>query len=971
MEITKRQYQIFMRLNKKLKTVPKFFLQNYKNFIRPYKHLLKPHYILSNFHIKKRKGHFYIGYNKLRVLGWQRKKTERVKFTSNDFLKSINKEKAAFKEKQSSPVEISNEIIEIDDDDDDDEFDNNSKTNKKCVNKNKSLVDDDLQSTRRFARQSKSFSNNEQYKNDVELKKINTYVKIQKKETDTLNSTNIENSKSSYDKETIEKFPKNVQNIKETKETSILKSPGNCLNNEEIINTNDYSLRTADKKKANRIQTLENSQNNDIQNSKTTKETGEFDKNDSKDTDKLAVEDSSEEDLSENDEIDEKEEEEKESSTELEAEPVSIQPESNDADVPSEEINKQLRKQLSLLQMGKRKVSLLADKTRSTKSSRPSSDFVTPSSSRCASPSFRRNLSLSSIEDGGSIHKTPGKKNTAEAKKDGKRNFIDSLINKLKGNSSMDGPTTNNQSIEISLAEKRKLLPMNVTPQNINIIEHTPTKIMSDDECSTFSSSSNNDFFGFNEGETVFERPNIPGLLATPIVLKSSGLHSAFISESLDNFMTENALDNSANIALPAKKTQDEAMMCAEAKPPILMCPQLPIHMEKPRTVAEKRLLLEKETDIKYLMIENEATVYRELRRRTRALSPATKLNPNLISNIQKNRIPFTRDCWRATCWLCTENGKFYYQTFRTKENKHIKIFSGRGNNVRKCIYEIPELTKKYTIQKRECKCPSIEGIHINNLDTHLFAEIVKTNVKANIEIMTPSRFPTTKLLTEPSKILLKPAPLSQKQIITQRSSLDLELGPLEIYQLPLIQIEIWPKLDRPLPEPVKPYLKVAMPFSSMTEEWVKFAVSTVKQPIVYKKLRRGKRKLVQPKTSQESFVFDIPYLNDQKNVLVRKRKHLINTRIVDRPLKKIDFGSNKVPLTFAKDIDLTDSTAVAVTGLLNDMFNSVEIQINEPFLIKNDPDQKYRKRTANLPASQLDTFTAGKKKKETSERVM
>lgn len=175
-------------------------------------------------------------------------------------------------------------------------------------------------------------------------------------------------------------------------------------------------------------------------------------------------------------------------------------------------------------------------------------------------------------------------------------------------------------------------------------------EIVMDDEdhMSDHSASSKNDFLGFKEIDAQFELPNIPGMLPTPLVKRSKGVKSAFVSEYLDNFMKENALDNSAYRTAPLKKRPDEAMMYAEAKPPNLLCPQLPSDVEKPRTVAEKRQLLERKADIKYLMIENESTVYRELKKHAKT-GPAP--NYTLIRNIQQMNIPFTRDCWRATCW--------------------------------------------------------------------------------------------------------------------------------------------------------------------------------------------------------------------------------------------------------------------------------------------------------------------------------
>lgn len=321
----------------------------------------------------------------------------------------------------------------------------------------------------------------------------------------------------------------------------------------------------------------------------------------------------------------------------------------------SENVNEQIREQLKLLQSGRRSsISLL---TNNGNISRANSFIGTKTSSCSSTPSYSRHPSHSSLENE-SIKSTDeksakldGVKGTSKNLFNQKPRFIDSLISKLKTQGLNLPATTNDDGQSLSTSTSpEKYTPTSPEKSTIYLPQKSFTECESsldipndDDQLSDHSTSSKDGFLGFMEIEA--ERP---GLLPTPIVKKSKGVKSAFVSEALDKYMKENALDNSSYETEPLKKRHDEALMYAEAEPPSLLCPQLPSNIEKPRTVAEKRQLLERKADIKLLMIENESTVYRELRKRSKT-GPVPNLT--LIRNIQQLNIPFTRDCWRATCW--------------------------------------------------------------------------------------------------------------------------------------------------------------------------------------------------------------------------------------------------------------------------------------------------------------------------------
>lgn len=345
------------------------------------------------------------------------------------------------------------------------------------------------------------------------------------------------------------------------------------------------------------------------------------------------------------------------------AEAVESNPTENEenTNVPTttEDVNEQIREQLKLLQSGRRtSISLLTNNGNSTRSS---SVIETKTSSCGSTPSFSRHTSYSSLDNEPTkstdekSSKSDGVTGSSKTALNQKSRFIDSLISKLK-TQGLNLPTSIADDIQPISTPTSPYTSTHTSPEKLTAVRRTSftecessMDITNDDErLSTHSTSSVDDFLGFQETEALFERPNVPGMLPTPLVRKSRGVASAFVSKALDNFMTENALDNKAYTTAPLKKRHDEALMYADAEPPSLLCPQLPSDVEKPRTVAEKRQLLERKADFKYLMIENESTVYRELRKRSRT---APVPNYTLIRNIQEMNIPFTRDCWRATCW--------------------------------------------------------------------------------------------------------------------------------------------------------------------------------------------------------------------------------------------------------------------------------------------------------------------------------
>lgn len=617
---------------------------------------------------------------------------------------------------------------------------------------------------------------------------------------------------------------------------------------------------------------------------------------------------------------------------------------------PTEDVTKKIREQIKLLQSGKRDVALLAAGKNSF-----TDGYSSKTSSRCVSPAFSRHASHSSIEDGNTsvpvdesnkiASDTPLNAQTAMPSATStplgdRKRFLD-LLNKIHASSGRTKTDKNSNRVTDS--------PAATVPAKENAISRIAAAAANDktERSIDDEENSSDDFLGFPENDIPAD---LPGLLATPIVRNASrNIHSAFVSAKCDALMKELAIDtaNSAPI-VPAKKFVDEALVSQEAQPPTLVCPQLPTTMEKPRTVAEKRqLLARQQQNVKYLMIENESTVYRELSKR--AKNPEN-INYEMVKAIQDIDIPFTRDCWRATCWLNTQIGNFYYQTIDYNRNE-VKIISGKGDNAVKTIAEIQNKSsmskrvRRVPLNDGECseKCKINHSLRFGGLDA---LPLIKFEPMGSSPVGSPAKVKKLNPFNECA--LLTAAPLSRKQL--KKPSMDIELGPLEVYNMPLIQLEVWPEIDKPLPDIVLPYLKMALPYECITENWAKFAVSTVvvKQP---KQRNKRKRKVQKPiKIKPEPFSFDIPYINNQDKILVRKRKDfLVSEKALDASLLEID----DKPFTFLKNVKANDEVGIEVANVLGKMINSVAISLSENSFIHEDRmERRGRKRKVKRDTS-------------------
>lgn len=632
-------------------------------------------------------------------------------------------------------------------------------------------------------------------------------------------------------------------------------------------------------------------------------------------------------------------------------------PYSNDSTMDASDVSERLRHQLELLKKGKSDVSLLTQGTSERSStSRRSSGSNLSASSRCIneteddvnktkelnSPAplervIRKQLSTASTKN------TPEPTNSINSRSTG---FIDSLISKLKSTGTAVSVDERLRAlrqrrmsvvtIESSQLNKSKERPRSAPKKMPISTDPKENKIAASNSFTARSNScSSPEFYGFD----LMKVNDVSGLLPTPRVQKPTDKQSVFISEELDTFMKENDFDNRTTVEIPAARTiHDEALLTEDAEPPAMQVPHRPDSMLRPRTLAEKRILFEKRKDFKFLMIENESSVYHELKKREKN---GRNFDNSLLKGILDGNSPFTRDCWRATCWLNTDLNRFFFQAIQYGEQE-IKVFSGRGNNKNKflCGINTDEKDKKDAKLKiRRLKsirctrlCRLMDKIKINNIDEYCrnLNSKVKNEIKGEIAESNVEPIRKLNMITSVSRPYNKPGPLCSK-IAAKRTSVDVEYGPYQSFEMPTVQLEVWPRLEQPLPEQIQPYLKLILPHDKITDQWAKFAVCAVKTQT----RKRNSRKFKRPEDENlGSFTFDIPYENNQKKILVRRR------RMHDHwePLPLLDNYEYK----FSKVAVKSDAVAVECADVLSQLITSVAITANENQFIAQDPDIDY-----------------------------
>ncbi|XP_058065778.1 uncharacterized protein LOC131215406 [Anopheles bellator] len=581
-----------------------------------------------------------------------------------------------------------------------------------------------------------------------------------------------------------------------------------------------------------------------------------------------------------------------------------------------------------------------------------------------------------------------------------KASFVDSLLNKFNLEppvmppvNSSSGPDGGDAADGHSPQQQRRCLrdrtKIAARPRYIEIPEEPRRvrvskvfgklhKTINLDELDSTNSNSSTEFYGFDEGEVVkLDKPSLPGLLPTPIVKKSQP-YAPFLAYGTSIADALSGCDDGASTSFSSSKStvsdgtgnnelfREEGLIEFGSLPPRLECPRRPNDMVRPRTVAQKRILLQKENDVRYLIIDNESKIFHFLEKRSKNID--AELDICRMKQLQDQQIPFTRDTWRALAWLRTLKGLYYFQT-HTIDGRTVKLTGCAGNHSSK------RLTRKNVFSSAvnasggrkihyitHCRCPE----YPDGVDLDLSAiEPPASEEEQWVAKPRPKLLPSDAWVRsadyrqQPSFSGTKPGPLSSKRISHAAYEDDPYLGPLEIFHMPTAELEVFPKINRPLDGYVKPFLKMILPHSGITENWARFAVSTL----------RSTRTGDGPDDDERSFVFELPYANDARKLLVRRR-------LIARPGEELTVACRAKTevkgvtdlehfervlaerLSFREAIDqalergeTVDADERICADIVTELTNSVAITVAEDMFMALDPDAVSRTPQQEQPA--------------------
>lgn len=570
---------------------------------------------------------------------------------------------------------------------------------------------------------------------------------------------------------------------------------------------------------------------------------------------------------------------------------------------------------------------------------RSTNNISAKSSTECLDSNSKRSADTNAVKD-----KNAEKIEANKSKAIG--GMIDSLFNKFQSINSIMSTRSKSRTIH-------SMTTNSSTPAKRTKRDDTNESLLyasldsNQDDSNQSANSIAMEFLGFDISNKNID---VSALLPTPKVSAPNN-QAAFVSEFLDIFMKENLLEKSNDqIAYTPKRCiPDEALMTTDAQPPNLSIPERPNDMQRPRTLAEKRMILQQQNDIGILIIENESTVYHEIKKRVRQ---GSNYDSALVRSIQDASIPFTRDCWRAACWISTPNNRFFFRTM-LYNGEEIRLTGSRGDNAKKVAFELKCDEKKSDGNRsmkqiwNECskKCPPIGDIKINNIE----AVLGDANIKNGNSLQIQEKFGLLKRsrLCMFSREYLTPGPKCRKVKCkaNRKSSFDLEYGPLELVQLPTVQLEVWPQVGLPISDHIKPLLKTIPTNSNViTSEWAKFAVSVVRET---PKPTKPRRKYKKPEIERlESIVFTIPYENNEKKILIRKRRRssiVFNKNdTINEHIESFYEDEDKNQLSFSRHVDPNDTLSVECADILTNIIESIAIAVNDMNFIKQDPDIDY-----------------------------
>lgn len=372
----------------------------------------------------------------------------------------------------------------------------------------------------------------------------------------------------------------------------------------------------------------------------------------------------------------------------------------------------------------------------------------------------------------------------------------------------------------------------------------------------------------------AFEKPSHPNMLATPIVKHRAA--SAFVNSEEE--FEKTVAKHQEKAAKVTPKTFDKYQMSAKSLPPKISAPKYPVCIPKPRTLAEKRMLVN--TNVDFLMIEQEAKIFKQIQRK----SSNEPLNYNLIEQMMFEDVPINFGPWKALQWLRTQEDN-YIQQHIVIDGARYKLCGSRGNHTEKFLQ--PQSNRPYpkiqTTSMRSLRCCAGGKIKKNVIDRLVTIESIRRFILE--ETLEPFKRLETKNLQN-TLSTIKPRPLGKKiEFINRNKKLlaatedSTYLGEFSKFEMPKIKLSVNVQHKVPINPIAKQYLYELLPYDDLNKNWINFALSTMKSN--------------EESEENKNFEFTVPYRdNNKRHVLVRE---IIKAKSDTEPLRIVDPSDDDV----------------------------------------------------------------------------
>lgn len=443
-------------------------------------------------------------------------------------------------------------------------------------------------------------------------------------------------------------------------------------------------------------------------------------------------------------------------------------------------------------------------------------------------------------------------------------------------------------------------------------------------------SESDDDLLVEVEAPVSFNKPSNPNLLATPIVNNQRN-NSVFVSseEEYQRMVAKHKAKAKAN----QFQLTDSSQMGSKSQPPQMQAPELPANVSKPRTLADKRLLMSNinnNNGIKFLMVEQENKMYRQVQRKKTNM----EINYQMLDTMIIEDIPINRGPWKVLTWLRTREEN-YFQNYINLDGVDYKLNGSRGNHRLKYLKSQSSrpFPKQQVVNVRTIRCCPGSRVRKRIIDAVISSDSMRRFVLQE-NVSSQKRLDTKYL--DNQLVSITPRPLGKKiELINQSRKLlqndedSAFLGDYAKFEMPEVklQVDVVPTVS--LDPVVKKYLKEILPHRRMSEKWCEFALTALDSKTAGDE-------------SSRSFDFTIPYQNDKKAILVRE---IIRSKEDNEPLRIIYDESedldDDMEWTFAKDVDKDDPEECEVVDIIKDLTNSVFINLNDDLFSQDDPHDR------------------------------